>query len=430
LFYDGTKLFAGTTSGLYFTTDNGATWSQKYLNGKSVNSIAGNGSIQFAGVGYAGVYSSNNGGTYWVKSVMHNYRIFSLYSTGDEIYTGSYLDTYKSVNEGEDWTKITSNHINSYSIVSEGNHFCEGTHYGAYYSSDGGATWTMSSINNTLVYALAKKGQVFFAGTYGQGVFYSTDYGATWTQTSLNNKSVLSLLVTGSRIYAGTDGSGVYYSDNDGGSWIQTSVNSHHIRSMATDNGKVFAACEYKGLYISDDNGNTWEQHLAFENLLSVCVLYPQIIAGTKASGVRYSDDGGASWSYVNSGLGEQRVNALLLHNGDVFAGTDGTSVWKTSLAQITGADEINPVSDGVILNCYPNPFMGSTIIEWSLASDGHQKLVIFDVRGKEIEVLFNGYKEKGTHKVEFDASALPAGLYCVCINIDAKLIVKKLIKL
>jgi len=334
------------------------------------------------------------------------------------------------VNGGEDWTKITSNHINSYSIVSEGNHFCEGTHYGAYYSSDGGATWTMSSINNTLVYALAKKGQVFFAGTYGQGVFYSTDFGATWTQTSLNNKSVLSLLVSGSRIYAGTNGSGVYYSDNDGGSWIQTSVNSHHIRSMAADNGKVFAACEYKGLYISDDNGNTWEQYLPFENLLSVCVSYPHIIVGTKAFGVRYSPNGGVSWSYANEDLGEQKVNALLLFDDYVYAGTDGTSVWKASLSEITGVDEPNPVHEGLFLNNYPNPFAVRTTIEWRSTLPGHQKITIFDISGKEIEVLFDGYREKGTHRVEFDASALPAGLYCLCINIDAKLIVKKLIKL
>jgi photosystem II stability/assembly factor-like uncharacterized protein len=411
LHYDGTKLIAGTTSGLFFTTDNGSTWSQKYLTSRSVNSITSSGSILFAGVGYGGVYSSDNGGTYWVQSVMHNYTIYSLYNTGDAVFAGTYANLYKTETAGNNWTRI-SGHINVRAMVTEGNHFAEGTYYGAYFSSDGGTTWNQSSLNSSIVYSMAKKGLQFYAGTFGNGVYQSADYGATWSPTTLNNKTVYSLLVSGSRIYAGTKGSGIYYSDDDGATWIQTSMSSQEVRSMAEDNGHIYAATEYHGLFTSADNGNSWQQQLAFENLLSVCVSYPHVIAGTKEFGIRHSPDGGTSWSYSNYGLGNQQVNALLIANGEVYAGTEGTSVWKIPLDQITAVNETTTGSNGGILFNYPNPFRKKTTIEWVLPAKGKYRIIITDIAGLEVKVLADGFGEKGRQKEEFDASELTAGIY------------------
>lgn len=429
LHYDGTKLIAGTTSGLYFTTDNGSTWSGKYLTSRSVNSITSSGSILYAGVGYGGVYSSDNGGTYWIQSVMHNYTIYSLYNTGDAIFAGTYANLYKTLTGGANWTRI-SGHIDVRALVNEGDHFAEGTYYGTYFSSDGGTTWNQSSLNSSIVYSMAKKGLQFFAGTFGNGVYSSPDYGQTWTQTSLNNKTVYSLLVSGSRIYAGTKGSGIYFSDNDGATWTQTSLSVQEVTSMAEDNGHIFAATEYHGLYISDDNGNTWQQQLAFENLLSVYVSYPHVIAGTKENGVRYSPDGGTSWSYTNSGLGNQRVNALLIFNNTVYAGTAGTSVWKVPLDQITAVDETVARENEIILNSYPNPAMGKTTIEWVLPFNSWYRISISGFTGNELMVLAEGPGEAGTHRVEFDISHLSAGVYFCRISFSDKKVTNKLIKL
>jgi hypothetical protein len=425
---DGTKLIAGTTSGLFFTTDNGNTWSQKYLTSRSVNSITSSGSILFAGVGYGGVYTSDNGGTYWVQSVMHNYTIYSLYNTGDAVFAGTYANLYKTETAGSNWARING-HINVRAMVTEGNHFADGTYYGAYFSSDGGTTWSQSSLTSGIVYSMAKKSQVFYAGTFGNGVYSSADYGQTWTQTSLNNKTVYSLLVSGSRIYAGTKGSGIYFSDNDGATWTQTSLSMQEVTSMAEGNGYIFAATEYHGLFVSGDNGGTWQQQLAFENLMSVCVSYPHVIAGTKENGVRYSPNGGASWSYTNSGLGNQQVNALLIFNNDVYAGTAGTSVWKVPLDQITATDETIEEGTKAALNCYPNPASGKTTVEWELPCNSRYRITISGITGNELMVVAEGTGEAGTHRVEFDVSHLPAGVYLCRIETRNALVVRKLIK-
>jgi hypothetical protein len=59
-----------------------------------------------------------------------------------------------------------------------------------------------------------------------------------------------------------------------------------------------------------------------------------------------------------------------------------------------------------------PNPFNPSTNINIDLPENGFVKLVIYDVTGREVEVLVNEHKSAGMHTVTFDASGLPSGVY------------------
>jgi hypothetical protein len=67
----------------------------------------------------------------------------------------------------------------------------------------------------------------------------------------------------------------------------------------------------------------------------------------------------------------------------------------------------------------YPNPFNPNTIIEFTVSSalvHGNSTLKtivkIYDVLGNEVRTLFDESAEPGNHKVEFDASGLPSGIY------------------
>ena len=67
---------------------------------------------------------------------------------------------------------------------------------------------------------------------------------------------------------------------------------------------------------------------------------------------------------------------------------------------------------DFVLYQNYPNPFNPSTKIRWESVTDGWQSLKVFDIAGKEIATLINGYKSAGKYQVEFNASGLPSGIY------------------
>ncbi len=60
----------------------------------------------------------------------------------------------------------------------------------------------------------------------------------------------------------------------------------------------------------------------------------------------------------------------------------------------------------------YPNPFNPTTTISWELASDGMVSLRIFDISGREIASVVDGWFGAGKHNVSFDASNLSSGVY------------------
>ena len=60
----------------------------------------------------------------------------------------------------------------------------------------------------------------------------------------------------------------------------------------------------------------------------------------------------------------------------------------------------------------WPNPFNPNTTIVYDVKEYGHVQLRIFDVLGREAAVLVNESQEAGQHKITFDASPLPSGIY------------------
>ncbi len=60
----------------------------------------------------------------------------------------------------------------------------------------------------------------------------------------------------------------------------------------------------------------------------------------------------------------------------------------------------------------YPNPFNPSTEIRFALPEAQHVRLVVYDVTGREIARLVDALLPAGTHRVSFDATHLPSGVY------------------
>ncbi|RMD97547.1 MAG: T9SS C-terminal target domain-containing protein [Calditrichaeota bacterium] len=60
----------------------------------------------------------------------------------------------------------------------------------------------------------------------------------------------------------------------------------------------------------------------------------------------------------------------------------------------------------------YPNPFNPSTTLVFRVPAASRIVLKIYNTEGAEVATLFDGYTAAGTHKVTWDASHLPSGLY------------------
>jgi glycosidase len=60
----------------------------------------------------------------------------------------------------------------------------------------------------------------------------------------------------------------------------------------------------------------------------------------------------------------------------------------------------------------YPNPFNPATTISYQIRSAGGVTLRVYDVLGREVATLVNGYQPPGTYGVTFDGSRLSSGVY------------------
>lgn len=81
---------------------------------------------------------------------------------------------------------------------------------------------------------------------------------------------------------------------------------------------------------------------------------------------------------------------------------------------KITGVDdeELLPTVYRLEQN-YPNPFNPSTKISWQSPVSGYQTIKLFDVLGREIETIVEGYYETGFHSTLYIVhSTLPSGVY------------------
>jgi predicted acyl esterase len=81
-------------------------------------------------------------------------------------------------------------------------------------------------------------------------------------------------------------------------------------------------------------------------------------------------------------------------------------------------AEEALP-RDFVLKQNYPNAFNPSTTIEYSLPISGGVELKVFDVLGREVKTLVNGYQPIGTHRAEFSAVNLASGVYFYRITVQ-----------
>jgi hypothetical protein len=156
----------------------------------------------------------------------------------------------------------------------------------------------------------------------------------------------------------------------------------------------------------------------------------PKLFAGT-SNGVYLSTNNGVSWTAVDSGLTDTIVLSLSVFGTNLFAGTD-SAVWRRPLSELITAvkDRKSEIpSELLISQNYPDPFNPSTIIQFTVPTNGRAVLKVFNVLGQEVATLFDGEVSAGRyHQVQFNASNLASGVYFSKLEFNGKMQMKKML--
>jgi hypothetical protein len=76
----------------------------------------------------------------------------------------------------------------------------------------------------------------------------------------------------------------------------------------------------------------------------------------------------------------------------------------------------------------YPNPFNPATMIEFHVPSSSFVIVKVFDVFGKEVATPVQEQISEGRHRVKWNASGMPSGVYLYQIQAGAYSETKKLV--
>jgi photosystem II stability/assembly factor-like uncharacterized protein len=238
-------IFAGTAKAgsVWKSTDNGNSWVETFRALDPVLGLALNsqGHI-FASVYLKGVYrSTDNGATWSQKTVgLTNFGVRRIVVDNVEnLYVATECGIFKSTDNGDSWQPKNAGmgvrRIGWIATKPPDCLFATGRNGGSYRSTNNGDTWLPCTQSVSGDFVITPRGDVLVAS--GEYVFRSTDDGANWSSTNTGlGRSGMSLAVNSVGHIYGTDGKSVCRSIDDGATW---SVINSGLASL-TANALIF----------------------------------------------------------------------------------------------------------------------------------------------------------------------------------------------
>lgn len=403
--------FAGSNSAIFKSTDGCANWYSVGLNTFRINAIAINQNNDiFAALEQGGICLSTDGGISWKMSYPNPYttptlaiseNTGSIFSCGTEYEFDSGLLS-KSTDNGNSWSRSDNgfphddygNSVNALAVNSLGHVFAFGSIFNRPYglkSTDDGESW-----------------------------FFNTEFGnpdGKPAALAVNSAGDLFLATTNNGIWRLLQGEYTWTMVTDG------SFDCLHIGR----NGFVYASKKR-----STDNGETWTtMNITANNISSYAEnSLGHLFCGSKSDyayagkGVIRSTDYGNTWENIKDGLANCDIHSLAVDSDDyLYAGTWGSSVFRTMTSTVDNNDIKPPVSDDVKL--YPNPAKETVWVSGTDKLDGNKEINIYDLNGR---LLIQKHFSALTEVIELDVRSLKRGIYFCRINAQDLSITKKMI--
>jgi photosystem II stability/assembly factor-like uncharacterized protein len=254
-----------------------------------------------------------------------------------------------------------------------------------------------------------------------EGLVKTTNGGANFTLITNQIHFISSLFFINENTgWCITESGDLYFTSNSGDSFTkQHSFGSYH-RSIFFNNASTGFVPGFSGIYKTTNAGESWTYTFIDSSAEIKGVKFTDYNNGwaySRFSGKIYNTtNGGATWQFQFQRPGQFYGLEAIDSNNLWAVGNTGMNglICKTTNG---GATLIQPMGDIFpdkfsLSQNYPNPFNPVTNIEFSLPQKSFVKLKVFDLLGREVQSLVNENLSAGKYKYDFNASALPSGIY------------------
>lgn len=309
--------------------------------------------------------------------------------------------------------------------------------YGTFYfkTTDGGVNWDTSFFPMENVYVRKVYFQDslygFLGGAY-KNILRTTNAGANWLEVEIDSLSVMQFPVANFAFYNNDYGYAVggvmdiagiiWRTTNRGIRWTPFIVSPEPNFDMVFfDSLRILGFggdFEYGASIITTSNsGANWKYSSLELFGLPTVLAFRDLKDGWGSLGYTctfiFTQDSGSSFTQINTPDSAVINEIVFPDKRHGFAFGDGGKILKFnySTVGITNENLITVKSFDLKQN-YPNPFNPLTTISYEIGSNSYVVLKVFDVTGKEIKMLYNGYQNKGKYNLKFGSDNLPSGVY------------------
>ena len=309
-------------------------------------------------------------------------------------------------------------------------------------SKDGGDTWaTIPTHSNFGLFTLGINLQgTCFAANPVTGMLKSTNGGTTWDSISNYNGGQSGMLISKPGYIFGGLIPGLVRSKDNGKTWDTLPSMIYYTNCFGINKvtGTLFIGIDAitntssRALtYRSTDEGDTWKLiDTTGTNIDAIYGAANGILYAGKGEVYRSTDDG-ITWTKYGTGLPTNvtmQISALAERNGVIYAGDRKFGLYMIS-STLTGIRNYqrNDLSFKLNQN-YPNPFNPVTTINYSIVKEGHTKISVYNIIGSRVAIIVDENKSAGSYSVQFNANAIPSGVYFYKLESGGFSDIKKLV--
>ena len=434
-------LYAGTSFGLYTSTDQGTTWKESNdgIPSETFNGLVETQNGRLIVSTALAIYTKDAADTSWTKRFP-----VKGYEAGLPIYQDGLGNLYTVEQSQSSYGNIVK-------------------------STDNGTMWTydtlgLSSIKGWLSYVDESGTQYIAASVNGlRGVYkfvlYQKKLGGTWSMDSTGALGYVGFINSIASDYHGYLYMSVYYSNAVGsqtqgvvrrpinsGTWALDTAGlpsgfTFFYEIQADKNGMMYghdyyyllrrANTGWVSVPVPSQIPGTYYTAFTFDSsntLFAALEEYSYTTGRSLGRGIYYTINQGASWTFA--GLDSMNVNQIVSYGSSTYAVTDrGIYIVNKNGAMAVKVQNQIPLKYELFQN-YPNPFNPATVLSFVISHSSFIKLKVYDVLGNEIKTLVNEYKPAGKYTISFDASKLASGIYFYVLKAGNNMIAKKMILL